>query len=231
MKQTKKYSLGFSLVEMAVVLVILGLLLSGLLVPLSAQLDIRNLNDTRQRIININEAIYGFVILNGRLPCPTFEVNPSSTAYGVESSPPCTAEGYLPWKTLGVAATDAWGTPRTSLGDSWNGHWRYRVDSNFVTVPLFSSNILTTPTSTVFASDLSVRDSAGNLLISSSLSAEKPIAILYSTGKDLVPNGHNAGAPDNIFESNITTKDFDDLLIWITRPVLVNRLASADRLP
>jgi prepilin-type N-terminal cleavage/methylation domain-containing protein len=223
---------GFTLVEMAVVLVIVGIFLGGLLIPLTAQLDAKNYNETRQRMANINEAIYGFVIINGRLPCPTFESNPASPNYGIESTSPadCDIEGYLPWKTLGVTPTDAWGAPRMASTDVWNGHWRYRVDTNFITAPLFSTNILVSPSATVFGAGLAVQDSAGNLLTSNSPTGERPIAIIYSTGKDLVANGENFSI-NPLYESNTANNNFDDFLIWLTRPVLVNKLASASRLP
>src|SRR5665647_1087323 len=61
---------GFTLIEMAMVLMIVGLLLGGMLVPLSAQMDQRNVSDTQKTLSEIKEAIVGFTLANGRLPCP-----------------------------------------------------------------------------------------------------------------------------------------------------------------
>lgn len=220
---------GFTLVEMAVVLVIVGLLLSGLLLPLSAQMDIRNFNDTKQRLAIINEAIYGFAILNGRLPCPTSQADPANINYGLEDCT-ITTEAYLPWKTLGVPATDAWGITRKAAADSWNGHWRYNVDNNFKDESLFSANILKEPEASTFSNDFLVRDSDGNQLTSTLTDGEKPIAIIYSTGKNLVRDGANQ-LTDDTYERNEASQNFDDDLIWIARPILINRLATANRLP
>ena len=71
---------GFTLLEMAIVLMIVGLLLGGMLVPLTAQMDQRNFTETRKSLDDIQQALIGYAIINGRLPCPA-----SSTSNGVES--------------------------------------------------------------------------------------------------------------------------------------------------
>ena len=217
---------GFSLVEMAIVLIIFGLFLSATLVPLSAQRGIKDIADTRASLDTIKEAVYGFVIINGRLPCPTLTQDPSSTSYGVEdcSTSSINAEGYLPWKTLGVPEGDAWVVHRTSSADPWTGYWHYRVDANFAAVGTFNTSILAT--SSAFANSFSVLDSSGHAL---NTSAESPIAILYSLGKNLVADGQNASA-DTIYQSDDITTTFDDQLVWITRPTLVSKLATTGKL-
>lgn len=211
---------------MAVVLTIVGLLLGALLLPLSAQMQLRQLNETRQRLAQINDALIGFVLLNGRLPCPSFEVNPLSTNYGMEDCSRVADEGYLPWRMLGVNPIDAWGTVRSNAADPWIGHWRYRVDENFDNATKFNTNILNNTTA-AFATDLRVYDGAG---VMQHILEELPIAIIYSLGQDGVRNGRNA-SESNFYESNEPSANFDDVLIWIGRPQLINRLAIAGKLP
>ena len=218
---------GFSLIEMAVVLVILGLIISTLLTPLGVQRDLKDINGTQLNLKLINEAIYGFVVLNGRLPCPTTQANPANANYGLEDCS-ITTEGYLPWRTLGVTATDEWGTLRQATTDPWNGYWRYRRDQNYSTVALFSTNISAAVPAYAPSDALSVVNSAGIQLTSNT---ERPIAIIYSTGKDLLANGQNSGVVNSVYESNESTSTFDDMVIWISRPVLVNRLVTAGKLP
>lgn len=61
---------GFTLVEMAVVLFILGLLIAGLLGPLETQLEARDRRQTLDTMEEIIDALYGYAITNRRLPCP-----------------------------------------------------------------------------------------------------------------------------------------------------------------
>ncbi|HSI43123.1 MAG TPA: type II secretion system protein [Methylotenera sp.] len=219
---------GFTLVEMAVTLVIMGLIISTLLGPLSAQRDMKNISGTQESLNQIKEALNGFAILNGRLPCPTNQADPANASYGLEDCSIVT-EGYLPWKTLGVNESDEWGQHRNSVTDSWNGYWRYRADGNYVTTILFNTNILAPVPA--FANNLLIKDSNSNDVTPSAVGTEKPIAIVYSTGKDLVANGQNSGAVDAVYESDTINSNFDDMLIWITRPIIVNRMVIAGKLP
>lgn len=226
-----KLARGFSLVEMAVVIAILGLLLSISISPYAVQRDVRDISGTEGSLKLITEALYGFAVLNGRLPCPTTEPDPANANYGFEDTS-CTggytSEGYLPWKTLGVGQTDEWGSPRTQATSLWNGYWRYRVDRNFTTSALFATNI--TSSSPTFGDTLSVQDSNTNLLTSTT---DRPIAIVYSTGKNLTADGQNLSyeATGGLYQSDVNSPTFDDILIWISRPAMVSRLVSAGKLP
>ena len=224
---------GFTLVEMAIVLAIVALLLAGLLPTITGQIEQQRRNETHKQLAEIQQALLGFAIINGRLPCPIDSTitNPTNANYGQEAAN-CSgnpaAEGYLPWKTLGVTETDAWGTKRNNAGNPWNGYWRYRVDRSFAT-----AFILTTPFS---VDNLTVRDSAGNNITGS----ERPIAIVFSTGPDLIGNLQNAniGEPgasfeptNGIYQSDVPGVGFDDMLVWISRPQLFNRMVAAGKLP
>jgi len=116
-----KQSRGFSLVELAMAVLIIGLLLAGALIPLSSQIDTRNIAETQRNMEAIREAIIGFAQANGRVPCPadgTIKTGQSVAGVpaGVEvtsGSAPNTActqvYGVVPWSTLGVPETDGWG--------------------------------------------------------------------------------------------------------------------------
>jgi len=107
---------GFSLIEMAIVLVIIGLLLGGLLTPLGTQQEIRNIKDTQQILDETLLALYGYAYSNGgRLPCP------DTNGDGLEDTAANCArrEGDVPWSTLG-----------THSGDSFRGNrLGYRIDA------------------------------------------------------------------------------------------------------
>jgi prepilin-type N-terminal cleavage/methylation domain-containing protein len=216
---------GFTLVEIAIVLLIITLLMAGLVPTISSQIEQQRRGETRKQIAEIQQALLGFAIINGRLPCPIdpLVIDPANASYGQEAGS-CSvvpgAEGYLPWKSLGVLETDAWGTKRSNAASPWNGYWRYRVDRNFASAVAITTNV---------ADTLKIFDSESHQLTSNS---EAPIAIVFSTGPDLIGNGQNAVASfDTSYQSDVPGAGFDDILVWISRPQLFNRLVSAGKLP
>lgn len=102
---------GFTLVELAVVIVIIGVLLGVVLTPLATRIQMQQVRDQQRGIDDIRDALLGFAQARGRLPCPDTDNPPD----GLENnSPPCGSgpdvlEGVLPWRTLGVPAADRWG--------------------------------------------------------------------------------------------------------------------------
>lgn len=109
---------GFTLLEMAITLAIAGILLAGLIMTLGAQQEASREAETRRYLSLAKEALYGFAMANGRLPCPA---NPAIAAgaanAGVEqyangtgcTTAGATVFGALPWATLGLSETDAYG--------------------------------------------------------------------------------------------------------------------------
>ncbi len=103
---------GFTLVELAVVLVIVGLLTGGGLAAVTAAAEQRLRREQAQQLAQVRSALYGFALRHGRLPCADRDDPPD----GVEDyvGPDCAPgadTGALPWATLGVARRDAWGSP------------------------------------------------------------------------------------------------------------------------
>ena len=237
---------GFSLLEMTIVLLIVALLLGGMLNPLGALLDARKRTQAQAQLEQIREALLGFAMAYGHLPCPSTTEDPTSADYGMHD-PACdtdrTTEGYLPWRALGLAEVDPWGISRSASGAPFNGYWRYRVDRNFSN-PLALIAITTAP-----AENLSIQDGNGTLLTAPT---ETPVALVYSTGANLVPDGENAdyeGAPcgnasgharggsracpdgEPLYQAGAVGAGFDDLMVWISRPRLFNTMVMAGRLP
>src|SRR5665647_1963875 len=113
---------GFTLVEMAVVLVIIGLITAALLVPLQAQRQQVDLTQTENTLAIAQKALLGFAQSQGRLPCPA-----TATSSGAEAplgGTTCTQPvGFLPAATLGIQPTDSQGFAL----DAWNNRIRYAV--------------------------------------------------------------------------------------------------------
>lgn len=106
-KKPKFQDYGFSLVEIAVVLVILAILITAIGVPLGTQLDQQRAVDTQKQLENIKEAIYGFAMANGRLPCPATVAGGAEAPVG---GGVCTTDsGFVPGATLGLSGLDSAG--------------------------------------------------------------------------------------------------------------------------
>lgn len=138
---------GFTLAELAIVLVIVGFLLGGIMSMFSSQQNTRKWNDTQSRLDAARDAILGFAIANGRLPCPA-----NSTSAGAEvpaGGGVCgsgtaqdyyggvvggTTYGLLPAVTIGYQPVDSQGFAL----DAWGNRIRYAVSK--VTTPVLSGN-------------------------------------------------------------------------------------------
>jgi len=136
---------GFTLVEMAVVMVLIGIMMtmgiSGWLSTVSASAN----RGTVAKQLLIRDALIAYLRVNGRLPCP--DVGPTATLAGplvagavldgrenraalVGSDPDPTANcanpfGAVPYADLGLN--------RDSALDAWGNYMLYRVSNNPVT--------------------------------------------------------------------------------------------------
>ncbi len=158
MKRNFRRPVGFSLIELAIVLFIVSLLIGGLLMPLSAQNEIRGRQETDKALANIREALIGFAVVNGRLPCPAVASIPTGTTVsglqaGREATTPAGANGPCACDTSatsGVAGIVGAGAvacdddtpggvtgvlPWTTLGvpeaDAWGNRYTYRITTRF----------------------------------------------------------------------------------------------------
>lgn len=104
---------GFTLIELAIVTIILGLMMTMLVPVASSQLEQQRRKETVGKMAMIDQAITAFVMANRRLPCPADGTVPSGTlGAGVEirdGNGDCgtQANGVLPWVTLGLNEADA----------------------------------------------------------------------------------------------------------------------------
>jgi prepilin-type N-terminal cleavage/methylation domain-containing protein len=151
---------GFTLTELAVVLAIVGILLSSLMWTLSAQSEQRSRDETTRRLEQAKELLLSFALVNGRLPCPARCSNSplcNAAGDGGDEQPAgggvCTDgyAGYLPGRTIGFQPTDNAGYAL----DAWNHRIRYAVaqtssgaqPSHFTNAASLKTNgITTTPT-------------------------------------------------------------------------------------
>ena len=135
---------GFSLVEIAVVLVILSVLLAIVAVPVSTQLNQRRATETQRLIDLAQQALIGYASANGRLPCPATDgtiiggVNSFGderfAAGGNATNGQCEYwTGYLPAVALGLSPVDGQGF----MVDGWG------LQQNRIRYAVWGSNIVT----------------------------------------------------------------------------------------
>lgn len=236
---------GFSLIELAIVLIIVALLSGGLLISLSAQQENSAIAETQRRLNDARDALLGYVAANGRLPCPAI-----GGATGVESplgGGSCNDnwDGFLPAVTLGISPTNETGYAL----DGWSNPIRYAITKEL------SSQVSTTNqiraawnAGTTLAADLQICSSAvgitdigaGPVCAAGSKLADKAVAVIYSRGRNGAAAPVSAdeqanGNADRLFVSHTPTpagaNEFDDLVIWLSPNILYNRLIAAGRLP
>lgn len=238
---------GFTLIEMAMVLMIVALLLGGLLPTLSGQVEQRHVNDTRKQLDEIQQALIGYAIINGRLPCPA-NLNPTSS--GMESPSggggSCTKahtnDTYVPAVTLGLSGADSNGL----IEDAWGNPIRYAVTTGGSSTFTTANGMSTTGISNLgTTSNLIVCDTASSsgtgCSVSNSTLTTNAVAIIYSTGKNGANGGTgadeaenpntNSSDTDRVYVSHTSSPTFDDMVTWLSPNVLVNRMVSAGKLP
>ncbi|MGE5468935.1 MAG: type II secretion system protein [Ignavibacteria bacterium] len=250
---------GFNLVELAVALVVMGLLLGGLMVPLTAQTEIKARRETDRALADIREALIGFALVKGRLPCPAPALTPSGNASaGLEArqngacscagggnaasaaGAPCagtTAVGVLPWASLALPETDAWGRRYTYAVSTLYG--RDRGQDTFGCAvsmnPQFAGFALCSPGSV----DLRTAAAGGASLVSGGVPA-----LVVSHGRNgagaFTPQGTRlaSGAADADELENadgddtfVSSASIDDQFAWVPIPILMQRMVAAGMLP
>src|SRR5687768_18621141 len=85
---------GFTLIEIAIAAFIIALLLGSLLVPLATQVEQRQISDTEKILAEIRDALVGFAVANGYLPCPDKNAGVAGAGTANDGVEDVTAAGY-----------------------------------------------------------------------------------------------------------------------------------------
>jgi prepilin-type N-terminal cleavage/methylation domain-containing protein len=246
---------GFSLIEMAVVLFIVVLLLGSVLVPFATQVEQRRIAETQKTLEEIKEALIGYAASHGApgapfLPCPDLIIAAGGATAndGLEdrdAAGTClSAEGNLPWVSLGSGAQDAWGNrfhyrvtpafanaPPASLGFDLNSIGAIRVCSSASPAAGTCPAVATTIPAVVLSFG---RNGRGGLSINGNrYPAPASNDERENYGTFMVPA---VGAANDFVSRTLTPADapageFDDLVTWLSPNVLFNRMVAAQRLP
>jgi prepilin-type N-terminal cleavage/methylation domain-containing protein len=240
---------GFTLIEMAIVLVIVTILIGGLAMPLSAQIQARRIAETRHDMEAIHDALIGYA-MSHTFPHPTIpgEVRhylpcPDNNNDGLEDARngagQCSNKrAGLPWITLGVEGADAWGNRYTYAVD--------RIYSNnqsgFSSTPAATSAELEIYPSASCTAPAVMQDIPAVVV---SHGPQGRGALNMGGGTPLAPASVAADERQNLnvgtgslpcnsstrFVSHTPTDDFDDLVTWLSKYPLFNRVCPAGGCP
>ena len=221
-----RHKTGFSLVELAIVLVIVALLASGLLVGIAAQRNAAETIDAQRQLENVRETLTGFALTHGHLPCPALPNLASSDANaGVENC--AQPHGVLPWVTLGLPEVDPWGRRFTYYA---HGSFTAAVPSG----ALASFTLDTVGNANVKASSGSSGNVASDLPAVVVSHGSRGAGAWQLNGSQLPgvsgDETENADA-DLTFISRTQDGNFDDLVTWIVPSILKSKMVAAGRLP
>ncbi|MCA1857105.1 type II secretion system GspH family protein [Massilia oculi] len=245
---------GFSLIELAVVLIIVTLVLGGLLRPLSTEIERSNVVETDRQLKQIKEALLGYVAANRRLPCPAIESSAGKESFatgGSAANGNCSSfAGFLPAGTLGITPVDAAGFALDGWGTTSN-RIRYAVYSgtiNGVANPFTRTDGVRNATMASVASATrllvvcaAVAAKSSPTCTGASLTDMAPF-LVYSLGRNASSDTSGASAnegsnlnTDHVFVAasvNRTAgKEFDDQLSWESPHTVFSRMIAAGALP
>jgi type II secretory pathway pseudopilin PulG len=249
---------GFSIIELAVALVLMTLLFGSVVIPLQSRIEIRKIAETEQLLEKAREALLGYASAHGYFPCPADDQSggqePAASDHTTGSCP--AYFGFLPGAALGLQVSDAQGYALDAWGTRAN-RIRYAVANQTISTianPFTRANGMRTigiaeladPAISLFhvcsrASGIVQGSNCGSAV---TIVSTSPV-IVWSAGANAQSGGMsadeaqnpnpNGGSADRIFVSRLpgtaAAGEFDDQLAWIPMPILVSRLVAAGQLP
>ncbi len=244
-RRVRSRSRGFTLTEVAIAFVIVALLIGGAVLTLAAQTEARDLTDTQRTLELAREALLGFAVANGRLPCPAGaassgqELPAGGGACTITLNPagPLTQPGFLPAVSLGISATN----PNGLLLDAWGNPIRYavtRANANAFT----TTNGLKALGFTGLAPDLVAcvdLPGPGDPTCGLNRVGVNVVVVIFSTGKSFSQSGPlgpdeqenlNQGvlpARNPVFVTHEPRPNFDDVVVTVSPNTLYSRMIAA----
>lgn len=183
---------GFTLIELAISVMIVSLIISGIISIQNQRIRADRENDMQRKLDEISEALYNYKLVNYKLPCPGdsslarsnqyFGLEADSEAESCDSGENISSNintsngnvfgGSVPVRTLGLRDEYAF--------DPWGRLFTYYVDKEATNVCNFAGNLGTEGMTDT--NNLNVEDESGTTL------SEDVLAVVISHGA----NGHGA---------------------------------------
>jgi prepilin-type N-terminal cleavage/methylation domain-containing protein len=233
---------GYTIIELSIVILLISILISGALTVVGGSANNKKITITKTRIDEIYKALGGFLLSNGRLPCPASIIAIKSTdaTYGTEGTAAgnCTAGGgvyasgtsnlvygLVPVKTLGL--------PNEYGEDAFGSKIAYIVEKNFTNSSTFKNALETsTMTLTEFMGGVSQEITKDSIFALVSYGANKSGAF---NANGTIQNSRSSNSSEmdndlgtsNVFDKNLVfnapdSDVFDDIVFYKTRNSLVS---------
>lgn len=239
---------GFTLVELSIVIIIVGLLTAGGLAVGASMVERASYIDTQKLIKQLQRSVKDFYIVNGHLPCvASLEDAPGSAAFGV-ANPDCATSVAVPSGTfrtgapavrVGMVPVRTLGLPDSAASDKYGNRITYAVSEQLTDANQFGSQ----------AGGITVWDMNDNPVLSDaafyigSPGRDRKGAYNYATGNVDVACGTSDNLDVESCEfSNAIFRDapfnngdveglfFDDLTAWTPKFHLTGMNVSSDTL-
>lgn len=250
MRQLASTPSGFSLLELSMVLIIVTLLFSSMIPGFSAWRQAAENEELQRQLTMASEALFGFAMRNGRLPCPAAPATSGSESPEAGGNCSHPWNGLLPASSLGLQPLDEHGYAL----DPWGNPLHYAI-SAFTAPPCGGAPCLSSENSirllwnseTPPTPDLRICSTAqgkagasdkAECAVGSALTKDA-VAVVFSLGRngkrhpvsaDEAANSDN----DRLFVAHPGTlppDEFDDQVNWISASIFYSRLMAAGRLP
>jgi prepilin-type N-terminal cleavage/methylation domain-containing protein len=239
---------GFTLIELAIVLVIIGVLIGSFIGTLGARIDTTRRAEAKADLEVIKTALLGYAFSSGGpyLPCPctsdcdadAFDPAVQPGQEDREDNGSCTAGaavGYLPWGTLGLKPADSWNTlyrywvdldfsdsnagNEFDLADVGSGKIKTRNPKG-TTTPLVASNVV----AVVFTQG---KNSYGGLSVADGEARPAIPAANVDELDNADANSEFVSRPPTDVGASTAGGEFDDIVYWISDYEIKARMVEA----
>lgn len=244
---------GFNLIEIAVVLVVLGFLIGNLLNPLAKKIEQDKIKLTQNYLEEIKQALLGYAVLHGCLPCPAIDINGEEIRESVaefrakfkaERKAEHVAEGLAENKAESKAESEAKSEAEKATIDicrrSCNeavqaegfipwldlGMGRYDAWGNefgYRVIGRYTDNRLAPEITSPLVVKSYPEEIDANYL---TVKSDTPVvAIIYSYG----PNGTSEQEDRPYIQDGYPERQFDDILTWLSKNTVNHYLVAAGK--
>ena len=209
---------GFTLIEMAVVMVLAGIIISIIATVVPSLIQSGKIRQTRAIVEKVNYSLEGYISATGRCPCPDTDATPDGYENRNDGGTPDDASddtcpsyvGYFPYLTIGLAGGN----------DNWNNRLKYGVYEDLIqtTSDTGSNNFCTKLSEIITYYSANPTDTGKLYTTDTNGDANKAFVLVSGGAKDLEQNGEffdgkNSGT-DLQFEApgKIISAAYDDVM-------------------